>query len=163
MRALSSSTKNWSGAGADEVDPADMRPDAVRRADARDLGAELLVHQHQLGRDHALGEDAALAVDVLQEGVDRLDALDQPRAQPRPFVGEEDARDDVERDDPLGGVAVAIDGEGDAELAEGLLRGLLAALQLGLRRIGDPVRQRREFGPRRLRPALPPDLVERPA
>jgi hypothetical protein len=48
-------------------------------------------------------------------------------------------------------------------LAERGFGRLLAALELGLRRIVDPLRQRGEFGPRRPWPAMPPDLIERPS
>src|SRR3954469_8290317 len=107
-----------------------MRPYSVRRADTGDFGAELIVEIDEFGRDQPFPEDPPLAVNVLEERVDRLHALDQPVAQGCPFVLEEHPRDDVERDDPLRRVAVAIDCEGDAELAEGGFGGLLAALEL---------------------------------
>src|SRR5690606_33409753 len=94
--------------------------------------------------------------------IDRLDTLNESFGKPLPFALQEDARDDVEGDDTLGGVAVAIDREGDAELAEGGFGGLLAALQFGCGRIRDPLRECGKFGPRALRPAMPPDLVKRP-
>src|SRR5207237_1390624 len=118
------------GSDADQIDPANMRPHPVRRADAGDLGAELLVAVDQLGRDQPFLEDPALAVDILEERIDRLDALDQPLAEPGPFLLEENARDDIERNDALSGVAVTIDRKGDAELTEGGFGGLLAALEL---------------------------------
>ena len=54
----------------------------------------------------------------LQIEVERLDALLQPFAEPVPFAGRQDARNDVERDQPLLGVGLAIDREGDADPAE---------------------------------------------
>ena len=58
------------------------------------------------------------AVDVAEEGVQRLDALLEPALQPLPFRLGDDAGDDVEGDQPLGGLRVAIDGEGDADAPE---------------------------------------------
>ena len=81
----------------------------------------------------AVGDDPPRAVDVVDESVDRPHPLLEPGREPRPFARGEDARDDVERDDPLGRLLVAIDGEGDAEAAEGGFGGLLAAVQLGRR------------------------------
>ena len=62
--------------------------------------------------------DLAPAVDVVEEEVERLDALLEPAVQPLPFVRRQDAREHVEGDQALGRVGVAIDGEGDADAAE---------------------------------------------
>ena len=57
-------------------------------------------------------------VDVVEEGVERPHALLEP-ADSRPHsLDIEDARDDVEGDQPLRGLALAVDGEGDADAAE---------------------------------------------
>ena len=68
---------------------------------------------------HAAGaQDFLAVVDVVEEGVERLDALLDALRQPPPFGAGDDARHDVEGDQPLGGLLLAIDGEGDAGLAE---------------------------------------------
>ena len=149
------------GTRADQVDAADMRPDAVRRPHAGDLRPELWVAEDQVLREHALLQDAALAIDVVEKGVDRLDPLDEPGRQPCPFVGQEHAGHNVERDDPLRRVIVAIHRKGDAELAEG---GFLrpagdGGVQRGpWRPASGPLRQCR---PRWLFAAGAHDLVER--
>src|SRR4051812_30606692 len=84
------------------------------------------------------GEDPAGAVNVLDEQVDGADALLEACGEVRPFAGGEDAGDDVEGNDPLRRFLVAINGEGDAERAEGGLGGLLAPLQLGRRKVVEP-------------------------
>ena len=54
----------------------------------------------------------------------------------RPFVGRQDPRDRVERQDAVDRVAVGIDGEGDAEIVERLLGAGGAALELADRHGG---------------------------
>ena len=135
--------------GADQIDAADMRPDAVRRTNAQHLGPELRIEEDQVLGQHARLQDLLRAINVVKKGVDRLDALHQPLGKPRPFIGEEDARDDVEGDDPLAGVIVAIDGEGDAELAKGRLGRFLSAAEFIGRRIGEPAGKVGQFGARR--------------
>ena len=124
-----------------------MGVDAVRRPRAGARDAELGIAEDDVGRNGAVGEDAAGAVDVVDEGVDRHALCSRPCRQIGPFAGGEDARDDVERDDPLGRVLVAIDGEGDAEAAEGGFGGLLAAVELGRGHVGEPAREQLEARP----------------
>ena len=52
------------------------------------------------------------------EGVQGPHALPQSGRQLAPFLGREDARHDVERDQPLVAVLLAVDGEGDADAVE---------------------------------------------
>jgi hypothetical protein len=66
------------GAGADEIDAADMRVDIMRRPRTGEHRPELRIAEDQFRRNDSLGNDPALAIDVGQEGVDRLDALDEP-------------------------------------------------------------------------------------
>ena len=71
---------------------------------------------------HAAGaQDLLAVVDVVEEGVERLHALLDALGQPPPFGAGNDARHDVEGDQPLGRFGLAIDGEGDAGLAEDAL------------------------------------------
>ncbi len=118
-----------------------MREHAVRWFLSVQETAELRIGEDQFLRHHAVGQDLLRAVDVVQEGVDRLHPLHQPFGQAGPFGCGEDARHDIEGDDPLCGFFLAIDGKGDAELAEGGLGLLLPAVQFGERRILDPGRQ----------------------
>jgi hypothetical protein len=57
-------------------------------------------------------------IDVVDEHVQRLHALDQPGLQLR-HSRRDDARDGVEGNQALGAGIVAIDGKGDADAAEG--------------------------------------------
>ena len=72
-------------------------------------------------RDDLLLEDALLVVNVVQEKVQRADALGQAALQEVPFVRRDDARDQVERENLLRALAVAVDGERDALREERLI------------------------------------------
>ena len=149
------------GAGAHQVDAANVGVDAMRWTRARAGDAILAVAEYDVGRDRAVGEDASRAVDVVDEGVDRSHPLLEPSREIVPFARGEDARDDVERDDPLGCFLVAIDGEGNAEASEGGLGRLLAAVHLGGRQVGQPFGERLETGARLPAAACPPEFIER--
>jgi len=71
-------------------------------------------------------------VDVVQEHVQRANALAQPGLELAPLFRRDDARDDVERDQPLGASRLAVDGEGDADAPEHEV-GLGALVGHGLR------------------------------
>ena len=65
----------------------------------------------------------------------------RPRSSARPFAARDDARQDVEGDQPLGRLLRAIDGEGDADAAEQQL-GLFAPRGEKFRRgAGKPLRK----------------------
>ncbi len=71
-------------------------------------------------------QDLLVVIDVVDEAVERGHALAQATLHLAPFVGRDDARDQVERNQPLGaavaaaGVVVlrAVDGESDADAAK---------------------------------------------
>src|SRR5690606_40723017 len=65
-----------------------------------------------------------------------------------PFVGREDARNDVEGDEPLLRRLLAVDGEGDAYAAEQKLRLLAPLIEQVRRRIVEPLFQRLIAGSR---------------
>ena len=109
-------------AGADEIDAGDMGIDPVRRLDAVHLGPVGRVEKHEVRRHEAGLDDLLVVVDVVEEDVDRLHPLNAAALDKLPFGAVEDARNEVERDQPLGRAAVGIDGEGDAEAAKQLLR-----------------------------------------
>ena len=67
-------------------------------------------------------------VEVVEEPVERGDPLHQPLLEVGPLVGRDDARHEVHREGALDALALAVDGEGDAGLAEG---GVAHPLPLG--------------------------------
>ena len=73
-------------------------------------------------------------VDVVHEAVQRPHALPQAALQLIHSSRRDDARDEVERNQPLGAVLFAVDGEGDADAVEQRIR-LGALLRQPLRRL----------------------------
>ena len=106
------------GIDADDVDAGDVHIDIVRYALAVHLRAERRIPEHEVFRNDAGAQDLARAIDILDEQIERVDALGQALLQEPPFGGGHDARDNVERDQALGGVGLAVNGEGDADAAE---------------------------------------------
>ena len=106
------------GPGADKIDAGDMRPHAAGGLAAVHLQAEAGVPQDQILGDDAGADDVARAIDIGKEQVERRHALPQALFEPLPFGACQDARHDVERDQPFGGIGVAIDRKGDADAAE---------------------------------------------
>ena len=90
-----------------------------------------------LGRNDAGLEDLLVVVDVVQEAVERRDALPQARFQLAPLVGRDDARDRGRTGSAARCRAArpcAVDGEGDADAAEDHL-GLFAPRRASPRRV----------------------------
>ena len=126
-------------AGAHDVDAGDVRVDAAGHVEAGHLGAVLRIAEHLLGREQAGLEDLLVVVDVVEEGVERADALAQARGELAPLVRRQHPRDDVERDQPLVAVLLAVDREGDADAVEQAV-GLGALLAQDVVRLaGEPV------------------------
>ena len=88
-------------------------------------------------------QNLAAAIDILDVGVDGFDALLEAALQEFPFLGREDARDDVEWDQAFLRLGVAIDRKGDADTPEQEFR--LAAAEV--EHVGfDFVQPLRQFG-----------------
>src|SRR5271170_8251754 len=78
-----------------------MDTHAVRRHDADGLTVEMLAGGDQPARDDAVTQDLLVAVDVVEVGLEGLDALGDATLQPRPLGGRDDSRDLVQRKRPL--------------------------------------------------------------
>ena len=85
----------------------------------------------------------------------------RPRGRSAHSAGAEDARDDVERDEPLGIAALGIDREGDADAAEQQLGLAPFELDRFARRLIEPARRRAWY--LRARNRMPPGLIEEPS
>ncbi len=79
----------------------------------------------ELLRDHAIAQDVLLVVNVVQEKIERGDPLGQAAFHQVPFAPRDDARDEVERENPLRALVVVINRKGHA-LAEKTRRGQVA-------------------------------------
>ncbi len=105
-------------AGAHHIDAGHVDIDPMRRRAADRLQPEVRVAPDQVGR-HDPGAQAFLgAIEVGQEGVQRLDPLAQAALEMGPFALGNHPRHDVEGDQPLGRLFRAIDREGDADPPE---------------------------------------------
>ncbi len=114
-------------AAADDVHTADVDVIAERYFQSPHLRAEVRVAEHQFGGHDAVAQDPLLVIDILDEPVERGDALDDAALDHCPFFRGEDAGYDVERQDPVDLLAVGVNGERDAEIEELVLCGLCAA------------------------------------
>ncbi len=102
-------------ARAHDVDAGDVRVDAAGHVESLHFGAVLVIAEDLFGTQHACAQDVLAVVDVRDERVERLHALAQSRRELAPFVGREDARHDVERNQPLVAVLLAVHRERDAD------------------------------------------------
>lgn len=71
-------------------------------------------------------------IDVVDKGVERVDALVQAAFQAFPFAGGNDARHQVEREDALGAGGIAVDVEGDPHLQQQFVSGVFVAEHLAI-------------------------------
>ena len=98
---------------ADHVHAGHVRVDAAGRVDADHLAHEVARPEEQRARDLPVADDSLLAVDVVEEEVERAHALDQAALEPVPLGAGNHARDQVEREDPLDPLLLAVDREAD--------------------------------------------------
>ena len=103
---------------AHEVAAGDVRVDAARRADAVHDAGEVAARDDQAPRHDAGAHDLARVVDVVDERVERADALRQPALDRDPLVGRDDPRHEVQRERAVLGAVLAGQLEGDALLHE---------------------------------------------
>ena len=146
------------GVDAHDVDAGDMHIDVVRHLLPVHFRAEDRVLENQiLGHDAGL-EHFAPVIDVLDISVDRLDPLLEPALQSLPFGRGEDARNDVERDQALLRLGVAVDRKGNADAPKEVLGLAAAEIEHVRGNFAQPVRQLGVGRPHRAFAA--PHLVE---
>jgi hypothetical protein len=90
---------------------------------------------------HTIADDFAIVVNIINEQIQRRDALLQPALDRLPFAGFNHARHDVERPDLFGARLMAIHREGDAQVQERPFGIALAALQFPLGKRFNPPHQ----------------------
>ena len=114
---------------AHDVDAGHQAAGTVRHGDAERLALEAVAARDEPARDDPVVDGRLVAhVQVVEEPVEGGDPLDEPLLDVGPLVGRDDARHQVHRERPLDALALAVDGEGDAGLAEG---GVAHPLPLG--------------------------------
>jgi hypothetical protein len=104
--------------------------DLPRGHDAAQLALVFLARVHELGGNDAVAQILLLPVDVEQEEVQGGDALHEAGLDPLPLLGGNDARHEVEREDALDALLLAVHREGDALVQEGEMLQALATLDL---------------------------------
>ena len=115
---------------AHDVDAGDVGVDAAGRVDADHLAPEVARAEHELGRHLPVAQDALAVVDVGEEEVERVHALDHAALDVIPLRARDDARDEVEREDPLEPFLLAVDREADALIEERGVDGVAPRLEL---------------------------------
>ena len=83
-------------------------------------GPEMLGAFHHFLRDDAFLHDPLIVVDVVQEQIQRGDALDQSGLDVLPLSPRDDARQEIEGEDALGALVVVVDRKSDALVEKGL-------------------------------------------
>ena len=147
---------------ADQVASGDVAVDAAGRANAVDRAPELGRAEHQLPGDDPLADDLAPVVDVVDERVQRPQALGEAALDRLPLGRRDDPRHEVEREGALL-VARAV-GVGDRERDPLLAEDLVApAPEVDQRHPAHPVEGGDEpGGVLARRPALGEELVDEP-
>ncbi len=96
-----------------------MNVDAPRHVEVHELPAEVLRAEDQSRRHDPILQDFLAVIDVVEEQVERMEALDEPGLDAAPLGVGDDPRDEIEREDPLRALGVVVNGEGDAAAQEG--------------------------------------------
>ena len=113
-----------------DVDACNLRINLVGHIHAHHLGAKLRIALDLLQRHDARFDDFLVVVDVMDEAVERRDALHQALLHALPLVRRDRTRNQVKRDQALSAaigpicilVLRAIDGKGDADTTKDHLR-----------------------------------------
>src|SRR6516165_7286645 len=100
---------------AHDVDARDEDIDVMRNALAVHFRTKHRILEHEVLGDDAGTQDLPLEIDVLDVQVDGFDSLLESATDEVPLTSREDARDDVERDQPFLCFGIAIDRDGDAD------------------------------------------------
>jgi hypothetical protein len=99
---------------ANEIGSADVDVNVPRHVEVHELRPEMRSFPDDLLRDHAVAEDVLLVINVVEEQVQRRDSLDQTAFDFLPFVGGNNAGQEIKRENPFRSLVVAVDRESDA-------------------------------------------------
>ena len=86
---------------ADDVDAGDVDAHAVRRPDAGGVAVEVLTRRHQPARHHAVAQDLLVAVDVVEETLQRAHPLGDAGLQSGPLGRRDHPGNQVQREGAL--------------------------------------------------------------
>ena len=111
------------------------------RIEADHFRSIALGFQHQVFRDHALADNSLVVIDVVEEQVQRLNALNQTGLHRRPLFASHRPRNEVERENLLHAAPIRVDREGDALVDEHQVRAGAALLKLARQQLPQPFKQ----------------------
>ena len=77
-------------------------------------GRKCAASQTILFGNDAVAQNVLRVIDVVQKQIERGDSLHETALDQFPFVGRDDARNQIERKNPFRSLIVVVDGEGDA-------------------------------------------------
>jgi hypothetical protein len=95
-----------------------VRINSAGRINPHHFRHKRVVIDDEIGRDLAGSESLLPEIDVVHESIERLRALLNSRGEAAPFGSRDDARDDIEWDEPLGLVLVTVNRERNSRAAE---------------------------------------------
>ena len=128
---------------AHEIAADDVRVHAERNVDLAELATVAARAEHELGRDHARAQDALVVIHVVQKEIERAHALLEPALDPRPLIGLDDPRNEIEGHDLLHALRALIHREGDSAHPERQLRRALTSRDVGGAQRREAARERR--------------------
>ena len=126
-------------ADAHQIDPGNMGIDATGWIEIDHLRFIERIGQDQIDRNHPGLENLAIMIDVVQKLIDGAHALDGAFLEKAPFIGTEDMRNNVERDQPLGADFLAINDKGNPQPVKQQIRLIPLALNIFRRHLPQPV------------------------
>src|SRR5437016_33647 len=116
---------------AHQIRAADVGPAALRRTDTDAIRPEVLRGRDDVVRKQTVLDDTLRVIHIVDEVIERRDALFQARRDPVPLPRGNDARNDIEWPGAIDRAAVlVIPGEGHSHHLDGEFRGLLAHAEL---------------------------------
>ena len=107
---------------AHDIDAADMHVGAESDRKIFHLRPVIRVAEDQIARDDPVLHQFPLVVDVVQEGIDRRNALADAGLKLAPLGCGENTRDAIEREDPVDRGGFGVDRKGDSEIYQIVLR-----------------------------------------
>src|SRR2546428_7858265 len=104
-----------------EIRAGNVAPRALGRFQSDASFAKALRREDQLRRNYAVLQNLLFVIDVVDEQIQRVNALAQTAIDLSPFIGRNDPGNDVEWKDLLSAGLVAVDIKGHARPKQGLL------------------------------------------
>src|SRR5262245_22184805 len=86
---------------ADQVRAADVNVNILRHLEVHELAAKMFSRKDVVRGNNTLLDDSLLVINVVEEKIERRDALRQTAFEKFPFLRRNDSRDEIERKNPL--------------------------------------------------------------